>query len=251
MTLTEIDLALAMLFLIIAALYSSVGHAGASGYIAAMALFGLPAAAVKPTALVLNVLVATLGTWRFARARLVPWRMLLPLIVASVPMAYLGASLHLPAQVYQRILAVVLALSAAQLLRTAGRAVESELDQPLRPMPVWLGLLLGAAIGFVAGITGTGGAIFLTPMLLFAHFATTRIASGASVVFVLANSLAGLGGLGAQLEQLPRAFPWWLGAVAVGALIGTHVGRGALPIASLRRILAIVLLIAAGKLAFF
>jgi hypothetical protein len=146
---------------------------------------------------------------------------------------------------------VVLGLSALQLLRTAGRAVEDELEQPLRPLPIWLALLMGAGIGFVAGVTGTGGAIFLTPLLLFARLATTRIASGASAAFVLANSLAGLGGLGTSWQSLPPALPWWLGAVAVGALLGTQVGRGALPISGLRRILAMVLLIAAGKLAFF
>src|SRR5258706_8171799 len=118
---TEVDILLSVAFLLIAALYSSVGHAGASGYIAAMALLSLPQATIKPTALALNILVASIGVFRFARANLVPWRLVLPLVITSVPMAYLGGALHLPAQLYQRILALMLASAAVQLFFSAGR----------------------------------------------------------------------------------------------------------------------------------
>jgi uncharacterized membrane protein YfcA len=245
---SDLDLALAAAFLVIAALYSSVGHAGASGYIATMALLAVPAATIKPTALALNILVATIGVFRFARAQLVPWRLVLPLIVGSVPLAYLGGALQLPAQVYQRVLAVVLASAAVNLFVTAHRALDKEAGAGVRPMPIPLGLVLGAGLGFVAGLTGTGGAIYLTPLLILAGFATTRIASGASAVFVLVNSISGLLAVAPDPAKLPNALPMWLGAVAVGALIGTQFGRGALPVGSLRRVLAIVLLIAAGKL---
>jgi uncharacterized membrane protein YfcA len=117
-------------------------------------------------------------------------------------------------------------------------------------MPIPLGLALGAGLGFIAGLTGTGGAIYLTPLLILAGFATTRIASGASAVFVLMNSISGLIAAAPEPAKLPNALPMWLGAVAVGALIGTQFGRGALPVGSLRRVLAIVLVIAAGKLWF-
>lgn len=243
------DIVLAALFFVIAALYSSVGHAGASGYIAAMALVSLPAAIIKPTALALNVLVASIGIVRFGLARLVPWKLVLPLIVASAPAAYFGASLHLAPQVYQRALAVVLAAAAIQLARTARSAPADETSHALRPLPWPLALAIGGGIGFVSGITGTGGAIFLTPLLLFARFATTRVASGASVAFVLANSVSGLGALAPTAAGLPPALPLWLGAVAGGALLGTQFGRGALPVAGLRALLAVVLVIAAGKLA--
>ncbi|HET7842757.1 MAG TPA: sulfite exporter TauE/SafE family protein [Xanthomonadales bacterium] len=243
------DVVLAALFFAIAALYSSVGHAGASGYIAAMALLSLPATTVKPTALALNVLVASIGIVRFGLARLVPWKLVLPLVAASAPAAYFGASLHLEPQVYQRALAAVLALAAIQLARTARVAPQREVELEVRPLPWPLALAIGAGIGVVSGITGTGGAIFLTPLLLFARFATTRIASGASVAFVLANSVSGLGALAPAAGGLPGALPLWLGAVALGALVGTQLGRGALPVVELRKVLAIVLVIAAGKLA--
>jgi uncharacterized membrane protein YfcA len=172
----------------------------------------------------------------------------LPLIVTSVPLAYFGGSLHLPAQLYQRILAVLLASAALQLFVTAHRALDREAGEGVRVMPLPLGLALGAGLGFVSGVTGTGGAIYLTPLLILARFATTRIASGASAVFVLVNSISGLAAAAPNPALLPRALPVWLGAVAAGALIGTQFGRGALPVGSLRRVLAIVLLIAAAKL---
>ncbi len=250
LALSELEWLLAGVFFLVAALYSSVGHGGGSGYIAAMALLSLPAATIRPTALALNVLVASIGSFRFARARLVPWRFVLPLIVASAPMAYLGASLHLDPTRYQRILAIVLMLSAIELWRTAPAAGSDEIGKPLRALPLWLALAIGALIGFIAGITGTGGAIFLTPVLIFARFATTRIAAGASVLFVLANSISGLSAIAISEVTLPDALPWWLGAVALGALVGTQFGRGILPIPHLRRALAVVLLIAAAKLAF-
>ena len=144
---TPTDLILAGLFFVIATLYASVGHAGASGYIAAMALMSMPAAVVKPTALALNILVASIGITRFGLARLVPWRLVLPFVLASVPCAYLAARLQLPALWYQRILAVVLLLAAAQLWRTAGRALQEDAPGHVRNPPLWMALLAGAAIG--------------------------------------------------------------------------------------------------------
>jgi uncharacterized membrane protein YfcA len=248
---TEIEWLLAALFVAIAALYSSVGHAGASGYIAAMALFGLAPATIRPTALALNVLVASIGLVRFTRANLVPWRLVLPFVLASAPMAYFAATWKVPALWYQRALALVLLVAAVQLFRTASHALADDASGQVRQPSLVVALLAGAAIGTVSGLTGTGGAIFLTPLLLFAHWATTRIASGASVVFVLANSITGLVGAVPDPALLPAAMPWFLAAAAAGALIGTQLGRGVLPVTGLRRVLAVVLVIAAGKLALF
>ncbi|HET9485048.1 MAG TPA: sulfite exporter TauE/SafE family protein [Xanthomonadales bacterium] len=239
---------LAAVFFVVAVLYSSVGHAGASGYIAAMALFGLPAAIVKPTALALNIVVGGIGLFRFARAKLVPWRMALPLVLASAPAAYLGAALQLSPIVYQRILAVVLLVAAVQLWRTAALA-GSEAAETTRALPWWQALAIGAGIGFVAGLSGTGGAIFLTPLLIFGRYAETRVASGASVLFVLANSSTGLAAAVPAAGGWPPSLPLWLGAVVLGALVGTQFGRGALPVGVLRRVLAVVLVVAAAKLA--
>ncbi len=250
---TRVEIALAVVFLVIAALYAAVGHAGASGYIAAMALFGIAPATIKPTALALNVMVGSIGCIRFAHARLIPWRDVWPLVLGGMPMAWFGASLPLAPDVYKLLLAALLVLAAIELARTASRSGATEAATPLRRLHWALGLVIGAAIGIVAGLTGTGGAIFLTPLLLFGRFATTRIAAGSSVVFVLANSLAGLASItwqGGLPATWPQAMPVWAAAVAIGALIGTAPGRGGLGTPNLRRVLALVLLVAAGKLAF-
>ncbi len=249
----KVEIALTIAFLVIAAMYAAVGHAGASGYIAAMALVGIAPETIKPTALALNILVGLIGCIRFSRARLIPWRDVWPLVVGGMPLAWVGASLPLAPHVYKRLLAVLLVWAAFELARTASRVGTAEASTPLRRLHWTVGLLIGGAIGVVAGLTGTGGAIFLTPLLLFARFATTRIAAGMSVVFVLANSLAGLAALawhGDVPAEWPQAMPMWAAAVAVGALIGTALGRGGLGTPNLRRVLAVVLVIAAGKLAF-
>jgi hypothetical protein len=243
-----LDLALAAIFLVIAIAYSSVGHAGASGYIAAMTLLGLAPSAIRPSALALNVLVASIGVWRFHRAGLIDWKRLAPFVLASAPAAYLAARhLHSP-ELIKHVLAAVLLFAAIQLWRTALAAVRDDLEARA-PNPL-LAVLAGAAIGTVSGLTGTGGAIFLTPLLLFAHWAKTREASGLSVGFVLANSLAGLAGLDAAAQAWPAAMPLWLAAVALGALFGARLGTARLPVPMLKRVLAVVLVIAAAKLAF-
>ena len=238
---------LAGLLLIIAVLYSAVGHAGASGYIAAMTLSGLPVQDIRPSALALNLVVGSIGLFRFARAGQVPWRSVLPLIAASAPMAWVGARLALPAHVYGWALGGLLIASALALWVTAPKALATD-DTVLPRVPVLPGLAVGAAIGLLSGITGTGGAIFLTPLLIFLRWAPTRMASGISVAFVLANSLLGLAGLLSTGASLSSSLPLWIAAVVIGALIGTQLGIRVLPVGPLRRVLSVVLLIAAGKL---
>lgn len=244
---TEIDLLLGIVFLIIAIAYASVGHAGASGYIAAMTLAGFAPATIRPTALALNVLVASIGVWRFHRAGLIDWKRLAPFVLASAPAAYLAAKyLHSP-ELIKHVLAGVLIFAAIQLWRTAQAAFRD--DATAHAAHPALALLAGAVIGVISGLTGTGGAIFLTPLLLFAHWAHTREASGLSAGFVLVNSLAGLAGLQAAQMVWSPAMPLWLAVVAVGAAIGTRLGTSKLPVPLLKRILAVVLVVAAGKLA--
>lgn len=191
----------------------------------------------------------TVGTRECAthRAGQVPWRSVLPLIAASAPMAWIGARLTLPAYVYGWTLGGLLIASALALWITAPKARATD-DSVLPHVPVLPGLAVGAAIGLVSGITGTGGAIFLTPLLIFLHWAPTRMASGISVAFVLANSLLGLAGLLSKGASLSASLPVWIAAVVVGALIGTQLGIRVLPVGPLRRVLSVVLLIAAGKL---
>ncbi len=239
-------LLLAVLFFAAALLYSSVGHAGASAYLAAMALVGVSASTMRPTALVLNLFVATIVIVRFARAGHLPWRSLAPLAAGSVPMAFLGGSIDLPGEVYRPLVAVVL-LAGAWRLATASAATDDEVRPGVPPLP---GVLAGAAIGLLAGLTGTGGGIFLTPLLVLAAWTGTRDAAGLSGAFILVNSVAGLAGLVTGGVSLPPALPFWVAAVIAGGLIGSWLGAARFSILNLRRALAFVLVLAAAKLMF-
>jgi uncharacterized protein len=248
--LSEIDLALAALFFAVAILYSSVGHAGASGYIASMALFGFAPEQVRPTALALNLLVGGIGLLRWWRGGHVRWRNVLPFVLASAPVAFFAAQVKLPKESYSILLGLVLLVAAIGVFRHAARAEAEDAQAAGRRVPWIAGLAIGAAIGLLSGLTGTGGAIFLTPLLLFARWMPTREASGTSVAFVWINSFTGLAGLLHASGTLPAALPGWLAAVALGALVGTQLGLKWLPVKGLRQALGIVLLIAAGKLLF-
>ncbi|TQD50712.1 sulfite exporter TauE/SafE family protein [Lysobacter aestuarii] len=248
--LSETELILAVLLLGVAALYSSVGHAGASGYIAMMALMGLAPEQIRPTALTLNLLVGGIGLFRFWRNGHVRWRNVLPFVLASAPAAFFAAQIQLPKESYSFLLGVVLLVAAIGVFRHASQAEEEDAATAGRRVPWLPGLATGAGIGVLSGLTGTGGAIFLTPLLLFARWMPTREASGTSVAFVWINSLTALAGLLHATGSLPTALPLWLGAVAIGALIGTQMGLHWLPLKGLRRALGVVLLIAAAKLFF-
>lgn len=247
---TEIELILAVLFFLVAALYSSVGHAGASGYIASMALLGFAPEQMRPTALALNLLVGGIGLFRFWRGGHVRWRNVLPFVLASAPAAFFAAQIQLPKESYSLLLGVVLLVAAVGVFRSGARAELTDCEDRGRRVPWLPGLLAGASIGVLSGLTGTGGAIFLTPLLLFAHWMPTREASGTSVAFVWINSLTGLAGLLHASGALPQALPIWLVAVAVGALLGTQLGLRWLPVKGLRYALGVVLMIAALKLMF-
>jgi hypothetical protein len=239
-------LVLAALFLVAATLYGSVGHAGASAYLACMALVGVAPDVMKPTALVLNILVASIVTLRFAQARYVRPRAVLPFLVGSVPAAFIGGGLTLPADLYRPLVGVVLLVAAARFGWTAARAGD---DFPPRA-PRTAAVAAGAGIGLLAGLTGTGGGIFLTPLLLAAGWTGTRFAAGTSAAFILANSIAGLAGNIASVGSLPPALPLWLGAVAVGGAIGSQLGSRRMPAPWIRRALGAVLLVAGLKLIF-
>ena len=241
------DLLLAALFFAAALLYASVGHAGASAYLAAMALVGVPVAVMRPTALVLNLFVASIVVVRFTLAGYLPWRSLLPLAIGSVPMAFIGGSIELPGEVYRPLVAAVLVVGAWRLATSPAPADDA--DRPGVPW-VW-GILSGATIGLLAGLTGTGGGIFLTPLLVLAGWTGTRDAAGLSGAFILVNSVAGLAGLLGTGLTLPPALPLWIASVAGGGLIGSWLGAARYSILSLRRALALVLLVAAAKLVFF
>lgn len=236
-------LLLAALFFAAALLYASVGHAGASAYLAAMALVGLAPETMRPTALVLNLFVATIVVTRFSQAGHLPWRSLVPLIIGSIPMAFVGGSIDLPGELYRPLIGIVL-LAGAWRLATA---TTGEGEWPAR-VPLVPGIAVGAGIGLLAGLTGTGGGIFLTPLLVLAAWTGTRDAAGLSGAFILANSVAGLAGLLTSGFSLPPAIGAWMFAVAAGGLIGSWLGAERFSILNLRRVLALVLVLAAAKI---
>lgn len=237
---------LSVLIFAAATLYSSVGHAGASAYLAVMALAGLDPQIMKPTALTLNVLVAIIATVRFHRAGCFVWPIFWPFAVTSVPAALLGGFLTLPDLWYKQVVGAVLLLAAYRLFRHAAATA----GPGRRPLALSAALAAGTVIGLLSGLTGVGGGIFLTPLLLLVGWADARHATGVSAAFILANSLAGLGGHLAAFRELPSAvLPWGAAAIA-GGLLGSSIGARRLGEMSLRRVLAVVLVIAAIKLLF-
>ncbi len=239
-------LILAALFAAAALLYASVGHAGASAYLAAMALVGVAPETMRPTALVLNLFVASIVIVRFARAGHLPWRELVPLAAGSVPMAFVGGSIDLPGEIYRPLVAAALLAGAWRLFTASIPTDEGE----RRGVPWLAGIASGAAIGLVAGLTGTGGGVFLTPLLVLAGWTATRDAAGLSGSFILLNSISGLAGLLTGGVSLPPAIPLWIGAVVGGGLIGSWLGVARYSILTLRRALGAVLVLAAAKLVF-
>jgi uncharacterized membrane protein YfcA len=217
---TTADLLLAACMFLGAALYTSVGHAGASAYLALMALFGLPPAVMRPTALVLNILVAGLTSFRYVNAGLFRWRALWPFLLGAAPFAFLGGSLQIPGEIYRPMLGAVLWIAAARLLWP--REIKAATD-PHDP-PVLLGVAIGAGIGLLSGLTGTGGGIFLSPVLLFLGWSYPKVASGVAAVFILCNSVAGLSGNLASVQSLPASLPLFAASVLAGAVVGTTLG---------------------------
>src|SRR5207245_1359374 len=211
---------LTFLILIAALLYSSVGHGGASGYLAAMALFGVAPGVMKPTALVLNLVVAGLGTVRYARAGCFSSNIFWPFAALSIPFAFLGGSWTLPAHIYKIILGLVLLFAAWRLaIKQSGHAPPTQ-----RPIVLPWALGMGAGIGLLSGLTGVGGGIFLSPLLLLLGWADVRKTAGVSAAFILVNSASGLLGHWESVKSLPPQILWWAPAAVVGGLIGSELG---------------------------
>ncbi|MEK7330113.1 MAG: sulfite exporter TauE/SafE family protein [Candidatus Eisenbacteria bacterium] len=243
---TPTDLAgLAALIFAAALLYSMVGHAGASGYLAALALYGLAPAAMKPTALVLNLMVATIATVQFARAGRFAWARFWPFALTSIPFAFVGGSLTLPDAIYRQVVGAVLLYAAVRLFFVAGVTAPGAV---VKPVPRLLALPLGAGIGLLSGLVGVGGGIFLSPLLLLAGWADAPTTAGVSAAFILVNSLSGLLGHVASVRLLPPGMAWLGVAAVAGGLIGSTLGSRRLAPAVLRRMLAVVLVVAAAKL---
>jgi uncharacterized membrane protein YfcA len=227
---------------VIALLYSSVGHAGASGYIAVMSLLSLAPAEIKPIALALNILVASIGSIQFWRAGHFSWSLFWPFALLAVPCAFLGGYLNLPTQVFKVIVGIVLLFSAAQFIFRP--PAEGEPHPPSRPLAVGV----GAGLGLLSGLTGTGGGIFLTPLLIFMRWARTKNAAATSALFILLNSIAGLAGNFSATQSFPRFGLSLLVAAGVGGLVGSYFGSRRFEPTLIKRLLAVVLVIAGFKL---
>ncbi len=229
---------------VVAFLYSSVGHAGASGYIAVMTLTGHSQSFIKPTALVLNILVATLAAWHFYRAGYFSWHLFWPVACLSIPFSFLGGALDIPARGFKILLGIVLLFSAARFLMKQDQESEPRVPR-LSSM-----LFVGASLGFLAGLTGTGGGIFLTPLFLFLKWARLKTVAAISAFFILTNSISGLLGNMTRSQTLPP-FVLPLGLVViVGGAVGSYLGSRKFSPLVIKRFLACVLGVAGLKLFF-
>ena len=220
-----------------------MGHAGASAYLAALSLYGVAPAETKPIALVLNLFVAVIGTIRFASNGLVPWRLLLPLVAGSIPAAFLGGAISLPTHAHRILLGIVLLFAAIRMAWRTGT------EEELRTRPGGLTLvMIGAGLGLLSGLTGVGGGIFLSPLLILMRWEKVRRTAGASVAFILVNSLSGLLGHFAAGRGVSSGVWILVPAVVAGGLFGSWLGARRLGTLALRRTLAAVLGIASIKL---
>jgi hypothetical protein len=237
---------IAALIFVAALVYSSVGHAGASGYLAVMALFALPQTVMRPTALVLNILVAAIGTFQFFRAGHFRWSLFWPFAIGSIPLAFIGGRIRLDDATYNRVLGAALWFAAYRIAR--GSRADAG-DKARRPMSLPFAVAIGPAVGLVSGLVGVGGGIFLSPVILLMGWAGMRQTAATSAAFILVNSIAGLAGQYAAAAKVPTAaIPWAIAAV-VGGLLGSSLGSRRLPVRGLRMLLATVLAVAGGNLA--
>lgn len=237
-------IAIALLFFAGAALYSSVGHGGASSYLAIMGLFGLASSVMKPTALTLNILVALVAMVKFYRAGSFRWELFWPFAIASIPAAFIGGAITLPGRAYLIVVGVVLLIAAIWMFWSA----RGPIVVPARPVPLAAAIGFGLAIGIISGLTGVGGGIFLSPLLLYMGWAETRAAAGVAAPFILVNSIAGLLGHLSTVSDLPASIPLWALAALTGGWIGASYGSKRAPPPTLRRLLALVLVLAGLKL---
>jgi hypothetical protein len=234
---------LGVAFLLVAILYSSTGHGGASGYIAVMALYGLAPQEIKPIALCMNIVVSLVAAIQFYRAGHFKRALFLPFILGSVPLAMLGGYLHLPAKWFNLLLGAVLAYAALQLVFRPVQKTPANIPR------FGLAVAAGAAIGLLSGLIGVGGGIFLTPLLLFMGWANPRQAAAASAPFILLNSASGLAGFIMKSGySLPGSILFLAPAALAGGLLGGHLGSRILPMRVIAWALSAVLLIAAFKL---
>ena len=238
--------ALAAGMLVAAFVYASVGHGGASAYIAAMALAGIAPQEMRPIALVLNVVVSAVATFKFHRAGHFRWRLFWPFAVTSILAAYAGGAITLPGHAYKIVVGVVLVYAAWQLWRSARAGEEM---REVRAPRIAVAMIIGVALGLLSGLTGVGGGIFLSPLLLILGWAGTKQTSAVAAPFILVNSVAGLAGAFMAKSTTLPSYVWILVAVVlVGGWLGAEYGSRRFTNPLIRRMLAIVLAVAGAKM---
>ncbi len=235
-----------VLFFVVAFLYSSVGHGGASGYLAVLSFFAFRPPEMASTALILNLIVAGTASVSFMRRKHFSWDLAWPFIITSVPASFLGGMVRISQASYTMLLAIVLLIAAGRLVLNL--RVSDSGEGPVRLPPRWLSMMLGAGIGLLSGVVGVGGGIFLSPLVMLLGWANAKQTAAISALFILVNSLAGLAGraLGSTLA-VGSLLPFILAAFA-GGFLGSHFGAAKYSNLALRRLLALVLVIASVKL---
>ncbi len=234
-----------ILLLGIAYLYSSVGHGGASGYLALMALFGFEPLFMQSSALTLNLFVSSIAFFSFYKGGYFKWKILLPFVIASMPMAFLGAMLNIEPTTYNIILGICLLIAVLRMLISFPQEFESS-----KPPPFILAIPIGALLGFFSGMIGIGGGIILSPVLLLLHWANIKETAAVSAAFIFLNSASGLIGLTQSGVTLSPQIPLWILIVIVGGLAGSYIGSFRTTSTKLIYILASVLVVASLKLFF-
>jgi len=229
--------------LLVAILYSSVGHGGGSGYLAVMAFFAVAPGITKPTALTLNIFVSAIAFILFYRRGYFDWKAFIPFAIASIPLAFLGGMIELPIFYYKLILALVLLFAAVRLAWKL-RSSDEETAQLNLPAAI----CIGGLIGITSGLIGVGGGIFLTPILVLTRWSTPQNAAGISALFILVNSISGLAGNYQNISLLPRTVILWIGIAIVGGVVGSTLGSKYFDSLWLRRALSLVLVVAGIKL---
>ena len=238
------DYWLLIAILAMAVLYSSVGHGGASGYLAAMALWGLAPETMRPAALAMNIVVTCWLLYRFKPYQIMPYKLFWPLVLASTPLAFIGGMISIDALAYRVLVGGLLLLAGVRMLvvtKPAGVIQAPELK---------ITLLLGAALGFAAGLTGIGGGVFLSPLLLIFGWCSMRQSTAVAAGFILLNSLGGLAGYLVSDQSWPMGTGWLLIAAFIGCLVGAELASHRASSLTLQKLLALVLAIASVKMVF-
>ena len=240
---TDIFLLIPLIFLA-ALLFSSVGHGGASAYLATFALVSMTPASMRPAALCLNVLVASIALYKFYKVGAFNWQLFWPIALTSVPAAFIGGQMTLPNPIYKILVGLCLIYAAYTIFVQANKVEDVQVKPVAKPVQ----MALGAALGFLAGLTGVGGGIFLSPILLFFSWAKTKVISGVAAAFILVNSISGLLGFLSKSPNLPAGLAFWALAAVAGGLIGAEYGSKKLANPTIRKLLALVLLFAGSKM---